>query len=168
MPPVTMLDCTTLDPPCPSTNPYDTHVSGYATMHSVMVVTMASPIYDAATDQSVYTLTDTAPPTQVQFNAGYTTSGVVTVQTQFMAGADSTGYVPMQAVNADHTADSLTLFNNTPEALGSQPPPALSAQSVIAPVGSTANGDITAGIVVDTYDTVAASGSRIPLRCLLG
>lgn len=159
MAPNFMIECT--DPSgCPNTT--DTHVSADITIHSAVTLSVTSPVYDEETGQNVTSFTDTAPNVHLHVDAGYTTTGAVKVGTQWTDGPDpSASYIP-QMVSADLTGDSLTTFDSVGYALTFGTPNEMQATTPMAYVGTTANGDITAGILVDTYDTTTYGSSVSP------
>lgn len=145
----------------PGPNPGDTQLSADITLSTAVNVTTATPIYDPATGQSTTNIQGSPPDVHVHIDAGYTALGAVTVNTQFTDGADqSTNPVP-QTVVANLTSDNLTEINSSSQQLTDTPPPELDAASPMQLVGSTQNGDITAGVLADQRDTIPVSAARL-------
>lgn len=147
---------------CPGsgTNPGDTHVSADITVNTTAVVNTSTPFTDPVTGAQTTSFTTSADPVHLHADAGYTTSGAVTIASQFTDGPDPTHVAAPQTVTADLTADNLTEINSSNQQLTDTPPTELASDSPTNLVGSTQNGDVTAGVLVDRYDTLSTSNNR--------
>lgn len=143
-----------------SSDPVDTHVAADITVRTTVTVTTSEPFADPVTGTDVTSFTETAPDIHLHADAGYTYAGAVTVQTQFTDGADPAHTTTPQTVAADLTADNLTEVNSASQQLTDASPPELVADSPLGLVGSTQNGDVTAGVLTDQVDTIPVSTSR--------
>lgn len=143
-----------------SSDPGDTHVSADITLRTSVSVSTTEPIYDPNTGQETTSFQETAPDVHAHVDGGYTYAGDVTVATQFTDGPDAAHTTVPQTVAADLTADNLTEVNSSNQALTDTPPAELNATSPMALVGTTQNGDVTAGWLVDQDTPVTISESR--------
>ena len=100
-------------------------------------------------------------PLHVHFDAGYTTTRLVKIITNYSDGPDYSTFVMPQVTAQDLTGNNLTNINAYNYALTGAPAPDFTGASAMGFVGSTANGDITAGVLMNETDTTQASASRM-------
>lgn len=147
--------------PAGCVDPSDTHVIGDVTFRTHSVLSTSFPIYDARTGQYTSTLVTDDAPLHVHVDAGYTPSGLVKVITNYTDGPDYSTRVMPQVTAQELTGNSLTQINSYNYALTDTPPADLQASSPMGFVGSTQNGDITAGVLIDVNDTTQGSASKV-------
>ena len=100
-------------------------------------------------------------PLHVHVDAGYTTTRLVKIITNYSDGPDYSTFVMPQVTAQDLTGNTLTNINAYNYALTGAPAADFTGASAMGFVGSTANGDITAGVLMNVTDTTHASASRI-------
>lgn len=135
-------------------NPNDSYVVGDVTVHSSTTVTLSGGIYDPVTGQSTTTIAESAPDEHIHVAAGYSTSGATIVNTSFTDTVDPNTSSSVQVTEADLNSDNLTESNSASQLMADQQPSDATAETPMDIVGSTQNGDVTAGMIVDLTDTM--------------
>lgn len=149
----------TPDCPAPPPNPSDTRVSADVTYRTSYVATLSENFTDPVTGSYTNVLQVEPPDVRVHVEAGYAANGQTRVTTSWSDGADATTAVMPQITSQDLAGDYLTDINPYGYSLVTSTPGAMSAAPAMDLVGSTANGDITAGLLVDLADTIVFSQS---------
>ena len=141
----------------------DTHVTADVTFTTTADVSLSEPIYDAATDQTVSSFTETSDPETVHVEAGYTSTGGTVVTTSFTNGVDPGAAADVQTTQISSNSNDLSLLdgNYQPSQLPDPYEPVAGGANPIGLVGSTTNGDVTAGIVVDDNRSITAAQTRV-------
>lgn len=142
-------------------NPNDSYVVGDVTVHSSTTVTLAGGIYDPVTGQSTTTFAESAPDEHIHVAAGYSTSGVTIVNTSFTDTVDPNTSSSIQVTEADLNSDNLTESNSASQLMADQQPSDATAETPMDIVGSTRNGDVTAGMIVDLTDTTSVHSNAM-------
>lgn len=137
----------------------DTHVSADVTFSTSYTSTTAASFVDPVTGATTNVLSITTPPLRTYVEAGYLPDGTPRVTTGYYDGADPATRITPQVVRQDLTGDALAELNVNDAQLSFNPPSELAAASPMTLVGSTANGDITAGWLVDIADTIVSAQS---------
>src|SRR5260221_1971178 len=151
-----------VDPSLGCVNPYDTQVSADITFSVLYTATLSTSFLDPVSGQYTNVLTVNPPDLHVHVDAGYMTNGSAKITTSYSDGADQSTTLLPQVIRQDLTGNRLTDINPLGYALTNTSPDSMSATPVMSLVGSTTNGSITAGILVDLTDTVTVSGSLAP------
>lgn len=156
---VMYCDNPTPDCPAPPPNPTDTHVSADVTYSATYTATLTDYFTDPVTGQYTNTLAVTPSDAHVHVEAGYSSNGQPRITTSYTDGADGATSAMPQIVNQDLAGDNLTDINPYGYALVTSTPDSMQAAPAMNLVGSTANGDITAGVLVSTADTLVSAQS---------
>lgn len=160
---VQYCDNPTPDCPAPPPNPNDTRVSADVTYSATYTATLNEYFIDPVTGQYTNVMTVSPADVSVHVEAGYAPSGQVRIVTTYVNGIDGTTAVMPQITNQDQAGDYLTDVNAYGYALVTSTPDSMQASPALDLVGTTANGDITAGILVSESDTLVSSQSASPL-----
>ncbi|MCY7379159.1 MAG: hypothetical protein LH467_07480 [Gemmatimonadaceae bacterium] len=145
--------------PAPPADPSDTHVSADITYSTTYTASLSEYFIDPVTGQYTNTLTVTPSDAHVHVEAGYAPSGQPRITTSYTDGADGATAAMPQIVSQDLAGDYLTDINPYGYSLVTSTPDSMQAAPAMDLVGSTANGDITAGVLVSIADTLASSSS---------
>jgi pimeloyl-ACP methyl ester carboxylesterase len=131
------------------------------TINTHSVLNVSTPIYDARTGEYTSSLVTDDAPLHVHVDAGYTATGLVKIITNYTDGPDYSTFVMPQVTAQVLTGDNLANLNTYTYELTGTLAPDFTGASPMGFVGSTANGDITAGVLMDESDTTQASASKI-------
>jgi len=144
-------------------NPNDSWVSGDVAITTLVTVSLSAPVYDDATGEMSANFTVTSPDEHLHVDAGYSYGGSTIVNTSYTDGDDPGTTSSIQVANANLVADNLTEINSADQQMGDPNPSDASAASPMQIVGSTQNGDVTAGAMIDLLDTttVTPSGTSV-------
>lgn len=140
-------------------NPNDTYVTGDVAIHTSTTVTLSGGIYDPVTGAMTTSLTESAPDEHVHVAAGYSTSHATIVNTSYTDPVDPNTSPSIQVTQAGLNADNLTESNSASQQMADQQPSDATAETPMDIVGSTQNGDVTAGVIVDLTDTTSVQGN---------
>ena len=154
-------DIPTPDCPAPPPDPTDTQVSADVTYSAMYTATLSEYFTDPVSGRYTNVLSVTAADVPVHVDAGYDYTGQVRIATSYSDGVDGTTAVMPQITNEDLAGDNLTDINTYGYSLVTSTPDSLQAAPALDLVGSTANGDITAGLLVNTADTLVSSQSAV-------
>lgn len=159
------------DPSCDrNINPYDTNISADVTVTTTAVLSTSTPVYDAETGQMTTSFAVTAPAEHLSLAAGYSYDGSTVVHDTFTDPSDPQTALSNQTSSISLAADNITVYapngQVTPAADGPTP-----EDNPMNLAGSTANLDVTAGVVADFDNSVTIgdnqnlipSGSRATL-----
>lgn len=136
-------------------NPNDSYVVGDLAIHSSTSVTLSGGIYDPVTDQMTTYFVESTPDEHIHVAAGYSTSGETIVNTSFTDPVDANTSPSIQVAEAGLYADNLTESNSASQQMADQQPSDATAETPMHILGSTQNGDVTAGAIVDLTDTTS-------------
>jgi hypothetical protein len=141
-------------------NPNNTWISGDVVITTSAIEALSSPIYDEATgmDQTNFT---TSVTENLHVDAGYGDGGQTIVNTSFTDPVDPATSANIQVTNADLNADVLTESNSQNEQIQDVSASNASAETPMDIVGSTQNGDVTAGAIVDLVDTTTIQSAGL-------
>jgi hypothetical protein len=152
-----MLQCA--EPAEGCADPNDTHVTADIAFSNVNVATVNQTFLDPVTGRTTNVLNVTPPSVHVHVEAGYMPNGSPRITTDYTEGADPSTLVAPQVVHQSLRAEELTDVNVSGQALAFSTPAEIVADPAMNLVGTTANGDITAGWLVDMADTVVKNES---------
>jgi hypothetical protein len=141
-------------------DPNNSWVSGDVTITTSATNIMSSPIYDEATGLMQTNFTTSANE-NLHVDAGYGFSGQTIVNTSFTDPVDPATSPSTQVTDAGLNADVLTESNNQSQQIQDVSASDASAETPMHIVGSTQNGDVTAGAVVDLVDTTTVQSSTM-------
>jgi pimeloyl-ACP methyl ester carboxylesterase len=139
--------------------PKDTHISADVTFTMTYTHSLNESFRDPVTGQWTNVLSVAPPPTRVHVEAGYTSYGAASIKTSYTDGADPSTIQSAQIVRQDLTGNVLTDINPSGYALTNTTPENMISAPAMELVGSTADGDITAGYLVDQYTSIALDQS---------
>jgi pimeloyl-ACP methyl ester carboxylesterase len=141
-------------------NPNDSWVSGDVGITTSATDALSSPIYDEATGQMQSNFTTFATE-NLHVDAGYGYSHQTIVNTAYTDPVDPATSASIQVTNAGLNADVLTESNYQSQQIQDVSASDATAETPMHIVGSTQNGDVTAGAIVDLADTTTVQSSSI-------
>lgn len=159
IPPIAaMQECPPDQPDCDNTgpgggiNPNNSWVSGDVTITTSATEVLSTPVYDEATGTDQTNFSASAMES-LHVDAGYGYSGQTIVNTAFTDPVDPATSSAIQVTSAGLNSDVLTESNSQSQQIQDAIPSNASTETPMDIVGSTQNGDVTAGAIVDLLDT---------------